>query len=401
MIHKFAAKNFFSIKDSGADFEVNRNAPDTTGYTKDLNRRVSKIMTLIGPNASGKTNILKILPFLQYFIVASFNLKPDEEIPYEPFLFTSKKDDPTELSVLFSCKEILYEYTLKLNPIQVLSEKLRKYNIKTKQFSILFDRLWNKTKDDYYSNLTNFKIPTKVANIIKKRKNASVISIAAQIDHKLSTEIIAYWSAFESNVMMLGKHDHFELSDEAARYYFEHPEAKKLAEDLLTRFDLGLTKLQIEKHISKSESGKQKIFYTPLGFHKGEKKNYPLPFFYESHGTKCLFSLLSQITSVLLNGGIAILDEFDADLHPHMLPELIDLFTSEELNPKNAQLIFSTHHHEILNKLDKYQIILIEKNQETGITEAWRLDTLGSSVRMDDNYYSKYITGVYGGVPEL
>ena len=53
MIHKFAAKNFFSIKDSGADFEVNRNAPDTTGYTKDLNRRVSKIMTLIGPNASG------------------------------------------------------------------------------------------------------------------------------------------------------------------------------------------------------------------------------------------------------------------------------------------------------------------------------------------------------------
>jgi hypothetical protein len=53
----------------------------------------------------------------------------------------------------------------------------------------------------------------------------------------------------------------------------------------------------------------------------------------------------------------------------------------------------------LLNKLDKYQIVLVEKN-ENGISEAWRLDEV-SDVRPDENYYSKYIAGAYGAVPKI
>ena len=116
-------------------------------------------------------------------------------------------------------------------------------------------------------------------------------------------------------------------------------------------------------------------------------------------GKENLFNILSDILPILRTGGVLILDEFDANLHPHMLPELIDLFLSEELNQKNAQLIFSTHHHEILNKLDKYQINILEKNRDTGSSKILRLDELG--IRSDDNYYTKYISGAYRGVPNL
>ena len=93
------------------------------------------------------------------------------------------------------------------------------------------------------------------------------------------------------------------------------------------------------------------------------------------------------------------MDEFDVNLHPEIVSTLFDLFIQPETNPYNAQLLFSSHSHRILTKLDKYQIVLTEKN-EKGESEAWRLDSV-SGVRADDNYYEKYITGTYGAVPKL
>jgi len=121
---------------------------------------------------------------------------------------------------------------------------------------------------------------------------------------------------------------------------------------------------------------------------------------YESSGTQQLFIILKTILLVLDKGGIAILDEIDVNLHPEIISALIELFIQPETNPNNAQILFSTHSHRILSRLDKYQIILVEKN-EKGVSESWRLDEMGNSVRADDNYYSKYIAGTYGAVPKL
>ena len=124
-----------------------------------------------------------------------------------------------------------------------------------------------------------------------------------------------------------------------------------------------------------------------------------LPMQYESSGTKQLFVLLKTILLVLDKGGVAVLDEFDVNLHPEMVRALFELFIQPETNPTNAQILFSTHSHLILSKLDKYQIILIEKNGK-GASESWRLDDV-SGVRADDNYYAKYIAGAYGAVPKF
>jgi predicted ATPase len=82
-----------------------------------------------------------------------------------------------------------------------------------------------------------------------------------------------------------------------------------------------------------------------------------------------------------------------------MVQELVGMFTDGTINSKNAQLLFSTHSHQILSQLDKYQIVLTEKNSD-GQTETWRLDEM-KGVRADDNYYTKYIAGAYGAVPNI
>ena len=94
--------------------------------------------------------------------------------------------------------------------------------------------------------------------------------------------------------------------------------------------------------------------YFPIGVHIGkDKSKHELVFLNESHGTQHLYVLLRRILPVLNNGGIAIIDELENDLHPHIIRSIIELFISRNSNPKNAQLLFSSHSIEIMKYLDK------------------------------------------------
>ncbi|MNT33608.1 hypothetical protein D3C72_1695440 [compost metagenome] len=81
-----------------------------------------------------------------------------------------------------------------------------------------------------------------------------------------------------------------------------------------------------------------------------------------------------------------------------MLEPILALFFNPKTNPKNAQIIFTTHSLEILNDLQKCQILLVEKNE--GLSEAWKLSDM-EGVRSDDNFYAKYMAGTYGAVPQF
>ena len=146
------------------------------------------------------------------------------------------------------------------------------------------------------------------------------------------------------------------------------------------------------------ENKKQKEVLMPMGVHQHDGESLEFLFTDESNGTRSAFILLGMILPVLESGGMAIIDEIDNDLHPHLLPHLIDLFKFEHTNPHQAQLIFSCHTPEVLNILKKHQIYLVQKeNQES---EAWRLDEV-VGVRADDNLYAKYMAGAFDAVPNV
>ncbi|EKD24465.1 MAG: hypothetical protein ACD_81C00009G0003 [uncultured bacterium] len=399
MIHSFSCKNFYSFPDvTTVDFTVNDQAPANNGYFETQSGgRLSKIETVIGANASGKTNLLKALPFLKWLITDSFISNPAEPLPLRPFMFGEQKNKPMELSVDFEINGDVYSYSFALDAERILSEELRVKNKSNQKVTSkkVVARVWNEKINAYELEDKHFGLPKNFENAL--RTNASIISGAIRFNHEESKKIADFWESIETNVVEAGWVSNTNRQLAAALNFYSEEEneaVKKKAEKLLAQFDLGLEALDISK--KKTDEGVELKVRVAHSF--GGKTEY-LPMEYESAGTKQLFILLKAILVVLDKGGIAVLDEFDVNLHPDMVETLFDLFIQPETNPKNAQLLFSTHSHRILSKLDKYQIILIEKN-ENGGSDAWRLDEM-AGVRADDNYYAKYIAGAYGAIPKL
>ena len=232
--------------------------------------------------------------------------------------------------------------------------------------------------------------------IIVKRQNASLISTAIQY----GAQGVARFPSL-SNISII-HNDRIRGGDEAiwlaAKHFSENKNHYRQMEKLLSSWDLGLSGVEIIEKEVIAENGMAKI-WQPYGKHKTHLKEYILPFSNESSGTQAAFFLLALLLSILTEGGVAIIDEFENDLHPHMLEPILDLFASEKTNPHNAQLLFSCHAVEVLNLVHKSQIMLVQKNNDCEST-ACRLDKI-EGIRADDNFYGKYMAGHYGAIPNF
>lgn len=396
MIHSFSCENFYSFKDKMVlSFVVDDNAPDRPTYIKDgTGNRVSLLETVIGPNASGKTNLLKVIPVIKWLLIDSWNENPANNMPIKPFA-TSGPDELTKLGVVFSLEDTIFEYDVHLTPKKIYFEKLveRSVTNERRTAKTLFVRE-STDNNEYKINLANFMAPAGFESLI--RGNATAIGTALRLNHELSKKIAEYWSGIDFNVLETGYIDdqifgrHKVLGD-AIAYFYANKELKAKADEILQKFDLGLDSFEIE------ELKDHQLQVNAM--HKFGDEVMPLSLDYESSGTRKLYGLLKIILLALNSGSMAIIDEFDANLHPDMVQELVSIFSDDSINTKNAQLIFSTHNHSILAQLDKYQIVLTEK-EDSGQTAVWRLDEM-KGVRADDNYYSKYLAGAYGGVPDI
>ena len=256
MIHSFSVKNFYSFGDlTTVSFVVNDNAPKNDSYFEaPSGMRLSKVETVIGPNASGKTNLLKILPFLKWLITDSFDIKPDASLPVQSFIFGKEKNQPTELSVIFELNGKVYMYSFILNSGKILSENLELTSVvnKNKSSKTIFTREWNEEAGKYnFSANGNFNLPKEFENLL--RSNASIISVATRLNHKESQEIASFWQHLQSNVIEAGWiGDHLFPNStqqllEALDFYSDNDELKKEAEKLLSRFDLGFDTFEITK----------------------------------------------------------------------------------------------------------------------------------------------------------
>jgi AAA15 family ATPase/GTPase len=166
----------------------------------------------------------------------------------------------------------------------------------------------------------------------------------------------------------------------------------------LKEFDLGLSDVQIEQVERLGNDGQPEVMYLPFGLHQNVEGGFSLPFLEESNGTQSAFVVLEKVLQVLVYGGMAVIDELDNDLHPHLIPKILDWFRFEHTNPHQAQLLFTCHTPEVLNRLQKHQVYLCEKQQHC--STAWRLDAV-VGLRADDNLYAKYMAGALGAVPAV
>lgn len=138
--------------------------------------------------------------------------------------------------------------------------------------------------------------------------------------------------------------------------------------------------------------------------HRGAKEgSAPFSVQDESNGTVAWLAVAVPVLEVLRSGGVLVVDELDASLHPHLVELVVGAFSDPEVNTRQAQLIFTSHESYILSpwsevKLSPEQVWFTDKGRD-GVTDLFSLADFPK--HRDANVAKRYLLGKYGGTPHL
>lgn len=381
MLLGYGARNCWCFKDwLDIDLRLNGYVPEEISNKKDY----SLILGFEGANASGKTNGLKIFAFIADFAKNSFLYPPESKILYDSYF---NNDESSEFFVEFKTFDNTeYRYESKLNQNFVLKEVL--YKIEGNAETIVFQRENNSiTVNNLFDNDSSVIL----------RNNASFISTLHQYGISAIEPIFDFFSRNTINVTYKGLR--YEINRDisaVSEAYFLSPKALDFAKKLIKKFDTGISDIKI----SYREDEKSNRLYFPIFSHDTEDEQRTLGFDSESTGTKALYINLLYYYTNLQSGGVLLLDEFDINLHPDILPHLLKIFSDPIINENSAQIIFTSLNPDILDILGKYRSYLFIK--EHGESFAYRLDEPETNILRNDRPVSvPYKRHQLGGYPKI
>lgn len=383
MLINYGFKNFFSFREeSFISFELDKNVPDSVRNGRDL----STLIGIKGANSSGKTNIIKVLSFLGEF-VSSSSKKEKYKIPVSSFFGNS---EPTLVYAEFLSGGMHYKYEVEISDHHVVSERISR---KSKKWVPILLRGVN--------DVTDTIAELSLAKTIRLTDNASVVSTLSNfkffdslIDLKNIHQFFLYIGV-NVNVSsgMYGMRDDFR---DSSGLYFHNDQIFGFVREFLLAIDMGIKDIEIVQDVD--SQGEE--YFKPIFKHVNADRTYELLYRDQSSGTKYLYRALGLYWACLNAGSVLALDEFDTHLHSYLLPLILNLFESPETNPKGAQLIFTSHNTEIIDKLGKYRTVLV--NKEESESYCYRLDEIEGSILRNDRPISPvYAKGLIGGVPVI
>jgi hypothetical protein len=400
MIYRLEIENFYSIRDrQTVDLRVSekvRQKPERfVPIYPGASERVPKVVAVFGANGAGKTNFLRALAFLAWFVRDSFQLPPENAIPLVRFNDNESMGRDTRLALslggitnldrpdIASSSFGTYEYEVVIRHSgqsnTVTRESLRHRIHGSRRSYRVFER------DDSGNVLDgeNFSL-AHYRNVIDKiRPNASVISTLAQFDHAPSLTLRNSARSVFTNLLIV-KRDY--TDDQVLAALATNPDLLAALNREIPRVDLGIRDLQIVA------GG-----LGPVVQFEHEGLDYAVPWLFESHGTQSFVRSFPLIQPVLDMGGVAVIDELDAALHPLMLAEILRWFYDPDRNPASAGLWLTCQNVSLLEELEKEEVVFCQKDSR-GRTLVYGLQDI-KNVRRVDNYYRKYLSGAYGAVP--
>jgi hypothetical protein len=405
MFYRLELENFYSIRDPQVvDVTVSPNVPDDEGRFGNIFpgslERVPRILVLYGPNASGKTTVLRGLDFMASFARDSaqstgpgFQLQRfnDEACSTRPIRLAvewggvmdllPEPAKPTDTVIEYGC----YRYELEIGledgvPATVKLEALRQKPLGRGKWQRVFER----SDGDVVGSKT-FPMSGYRHLLNTLRSNVSVISSFAQFGHPTAARFAEMATTVLSN---LGRQQ--KGGDDGILRLFHQ------SSDLLERVtrDLGRIDVGIEAMRFVDTPG------GPLPMFKHSGLALEMPWHLQSDGTRSYIRTFPYLSLALEKGGVAILDEFDTMIHASVLPDILRWFYDKEgRNPHDAQAWISVHSASLLDDLVKEQVVLCEKDTN-GRTHVFSLMDI-KGVRRDENLYRKYLSGAFGAVPNI
>jgi uncharacterized protein len=402
MIYRLEIENFYSVRERQIiDLTVGKKVPDEPGRLVPIHdgsdERAPRVVAIYGANASGKSNVLKAIAFLAWFVEYSFQHPARQGLPYQKFGTKASIADTTRLSVTFAGREdplasaesptCPYVYTLELSARDEAGDRVLIESLHYRpQGTTRFIRVFERAADGNVKTGPKIGLGRELAVLESiLRPDASVIATLGQLNNALALSFIAAAQAIDTNILVT-RFDRDDLS--LLSSYAQQADLLDALNRDIRRIDLGVDHLQIL-----ARNGAPVASFTHTGL------DHPIEMPLESHGTQQFVRIYPMLHSALQRGGIAVVDELDVAIHPSVLPEILRWFSDPDRNPSGAQLWMSCHAVSLLDDLLKEEVLICEKSADA----ATHVHALGDikGIRRDENFMQNYLGGVYGGVPSI
>jgi len=370
--------------------------------------RVLKSIALYGPNASGKSNLLAAFEAMRWMVLESATSiqRGDLLQRIEPFkLDAATRTAPTTFSAMFVAEGVRYQYGFTASQALILEEYLYAYPKGRPQK--WFERIYDSAIERHVYDLGD-KLPGPRKIITETtRSNALFLSTGVFLNNEALNPVFDWFQATEVILDM----DFF--SEERTAEALLNPRHRQAITELVKAADVGIHGISISEH--REDIPQRGFVSNPLERLLEQQLNSPyliefnhrsdhaghglIAFDDESAGTARFFSLAGPLYDVLRKGHILIVDELDSSFHADLVRSLVALFHDSATNPKDAQLLFTTHNASLLDQdlLRRDQFWFTEKRMD-GATRLYPLTDFKPR-KGTEALEKNYRNGRYGAVP--
>lgn len=364
-----------------------------------------QVVGIYGANASGKSNVLSALAWLRRAVLTSLR-EWDEGIPVEPFAFVAGRPEPMTFVLEVAVEGVRYEYFCDVDADRVQYEALYEYPKLKRR------RVFERTGDDFvmhrdlgeFAAIKTLVTPRSLLLSLLRRFDG-IPGVAAVIGSMVSMRFANLPAISSRWWWRLPIHSLELFADDPQEALFRtegierQSRTRARALELLRKADLGIEDVRVEQVLDPRAPSRE--IRDLMLTHRSGSSRFELDYAKESMGTRVWLSLIPAILSVLETGGLLVVDEIDASLHPTLTTEVLKLFTSSESNQNGAQLLFSTHDTNLLNVLNRDEVWFTEKLTDGSTRLGSLAEFKGGRVRESSNLERGYRAGRFGGLPGM
>ncbi len=425
MLLEFRMKNYKSFKDEcvfSMQVAPKQKGLDYSILTENIAKKEYKGLcasVIYGPNASGKTNLIGAMDTFRQIVLRG-NIRNNETgdspntaanalelIPNN----THSIAEPVSFSITFTDQGFHYTYAVSVD-LGLFLERDHKRTVIKETLSINHDMLFTRSSSSLeignLKGIRDYLVPVYEQNAA----GAAALAQSSLHDEELFltngfktmfsprlASMITQW--LDRDFMVIYRSDSMKLIRKFSSPKKQSVYIEKTLNEAAELFGVNSNALGYVLDGKTEEAQLCSLFTID-----SRQAAIPVELF-ESYGTIRFIHLFPLIMKTLMQGGVLIIDEFDASMHPIALMNIINLFHNDELNKHQAQLVFNTHNPIFLNSnlFRRDEIKFVDRDDETHCTSHYSLSDFGTAgkhgVRSTDDYMKNYFVDRYGAIKDI